>query len=57
MIIFTGLIWLLILLPLTIFYNLIKISPTTFSCKSSRPIISLYAVYWIIIGYYFFNFV
>jgi hypothetical protein len=50
MIIFTGIIWLFIFLPLPIFYNHI---PTTFTCKISLPIISVYATYWVIIGYYF----
>ena len=53
MIIFTGIIWLFIFLPLPIFYNHIPTSSTTFTCKISLPIISLYGTYWIIIGYYF----
>jgi hypothetical protein len=53
MILFTGIIWLLIFLPLPIFYNHIPASSTTFTCKISFPIISLYGAYWIIIGYYF----
>ncbi|CAF1076054.1 unnamed protein product [Rotaria sordida] len=53
MILFTAIIWLIIFLPLSIFSNHIQTSPTTFTCTISIPIISVYASYWVIIGYYF----
>jgi len=53
MILFTVILWLLIFLPLPIFYNHIPTSSTTFTCTSSFPLIILYGTYWIIIGYYF----
>jgi len=53
MIVSTATIWLLILIPLPIFYYDTQTSATTISCKSSVPVVSIYASYWIIIGYYF----
>ncbi|CAF1182568.1 unnamed protein product [Rotaria sordida] len=53
MILFTAIIWLIIFLPLSIFSNQIQISATTSTCTVTVPIISVYAAYWVIIGYYF----
>jgi hypothetical protein len=53
MIICTLIIWLLIFVPLPIFYNHVGNSSTTVVCISSRPTIDHYLGYWIITGYYF----
>ncbi|CAF1324968.1 unnamed protein product [Adineta steineri] len=51
MILLTALIWLLIFIPLPIFYNHIQIS-TTITCINLNSFINLYASCGIIIGYY-----
>jgi hypothetical protein len=52
MILLTALVWLLIFLPLAIFYKLTPASSTTFTC-SSTAMITAYGNCWEIVGFYF----
>ncbi|UJR19466.1 hypothetical protein I4U23_022597 [Adineta vaga] len=51
-IIITAIIWLLIFIPLPLFNHLVRTVSGTFSCRNSLQIISAYANYWIVVGYY-----
>jgi hypothetical protein len=53
MIVSALLIWLLIFLPLVIFYTHIRMSPTTVTCTGFFPVIVFYGTYWLIVGFYF----
>jgi hypothetical protein len=53
MILLTAIIYLLIFIPLPIYYNHIQTTTTTVACTSSLPIISLYIGYCVIVNYYF----
>ncbi|CAF1341442.1 unnamed protein product [Rotaria sordida] len=52
-IILTAIIYLLIFIPIPIYYTNFQSSTLTFICKSSYEIINIYSSYWIMIGYYF----
>jgi len=52
MILLTAIIYLLIFIPLPIYYNPIR-TTTTVACTSSLPIISRYISYCVIVNYYF----
>ncbi|CAF2645543.1 unnamed protein product [Rotaria sp. Silwood2] len=49
----SAIFWLFVFIPLVIYYNHIETSTKTYTCQSSRPFITIYGTYWIIIGYYF----
>ncbi len=53
MIVLALLVWLLIFLPLVIFYTHIPASSTVVTCTSPIPAMVLYGTYWLIVGFYF----
>ena len=51
MILFSSIVWLLIFVPLPIYYKYIR-APSSSSCRITDPNLTIYATYCLVIGYY-----